>query len=135
MEELEKEIKLLVVDDEEGIVGFIEKIYTKKGFLTFSATDGITAVDIFNRERPHITLIDIFMPYSQIDGVETLKRIRDIDKDAICLMFTRIREADKIEACRKLGALHYICKPIAMEDLDETIMEAKELAVKRRKQR
>jgi len=40
-------LKLLVVDDEPGIVDFIQKIYQRKGFTTFGATDGITAVEIF----------------------------------------------------------------------------------------
>ena len=121
------EMKLLTVDDEEGIIEFISKIYSKKGFLTFSATDGITAVGIFNKERPQIVLIDVHMPYSPIDGVETLKRIKDIDKDTICIMLTRITDRDKVEASRKLGALHYITKPIELEDLDKVVMEAKNL--------
>lgn len=121
------QLKLLTVDDEEGIVEFITKIYARKGFLTFSATDGITAVDIFNREHPQIALIDVHMPYSPIDGIETLRRIKEIDKEAICIMLTRITDRDKVEAARKLGALHYITKPLELEDLDKVVMEAKEL--------
>jgi len=125
------QIKLLTVDDEEGIVEFISKIYTKKGFLTFSATDGITAVELFNKERPHISLIDVHMPYSPIDGIETLRRIKEIDKGAICIMLTRITDKEKVEAARKLGALHYITKPIELEDLDKVITEARELVNKK----
>jgi DNA-binding response OmpR family regulator len=124
------QLKLLTVDDEEGIAEFITKIYAKKGFLTFSATDGITAVDIFNKEHPQIALIDVHMPYSPIDGIETLKRIKEINKDAICIMLTRITDRDKVEAARKLGALHYIAKPIELEDLDKVVMEAKNLVEK-----
>lgn len=124
------QLKLLIVDDEEGIVEFLQKIYTKKGFAAFSATDGISAVDIFNKEHPQISLIDVHMPYSPIDGVETLKRIKDIDKGAICIMLTRITDRDKVEAARKLGALHYITKPIELEDLDKVVTEAKDLVEK-----
>jgi DNA-binding NtrC family response regulator len=126
-----EQIKLLTVDDEEGIVEFITKIYARKGFLTFSATDGITAVDIFNKEHPQIALIDVHMPYSPIDGIETLKRIKKINKNAICIMLTRITDRDKVEAARKLGALHYINKPIELEDLDKVVMEAKQLVEKK----
>ncbi|MFZ5800250.1 MAG: response regulator [Candidatus Omnitrophota bacterium] len=122
------QIKLLTVDDEQGIVEFIAKIYARKGFLTFSATDGVTAVDIFNKEHPQIVLLDVHMPYSPIDGVETLKRIKEIDKQAVCIMLTRITDKDKVEAARKLGALHYITKPLELEDLDKVVMEAKNLA-------
>lgn len=117
-------IKLLVVDDEEGIVDFIKRIYSRKGFITFGATDGVTAVEIFQKEKPQISLIDIHMPYSPIDGVETLRRIKEIDKDATCIMVTRITEKDKVEDSRKFGASAYILKPLELEDLDKAISEA-----------
>lgn len=117
-------LKLLVVDDEEGIVDFTKKIYSRKGFTTFGATDGITAVDIFQKERPQINLIDVHMPYSPIDGIETLKRIKEIDKNAICIMVTRITEKDKVEAARRLGACAYVLKPLELEELDKVISEA-----------
>lgn len=117
-------LKLLVVDDEEGIVDFTKKIYSRKGFTTFGATDGVTAVDIFQKERPQINLIDVHMPYSPIDGIETLKRIKEIDKNAICIMVTRITEKDKVEAARRLGACAYVLKPLELEELDKVISEA-----------
>lgn len=120
-----EQLKLLVVDDEEGIVDFIKKIYARKGFITFGATDGVTAVEIFQKERPQISLIDIHMPYSPIDGVETLKRIKEIDKNAICIMVTRITEKDKVEGSRNYGAFAYLLKPMDLEELDGAINAAK----------
>lgn len=120
----DKPLKLLVVDDEEGIVDYIKKIYSRKGFVTFGATDGISAVDIFNKEKPRVNLIDIHMPYSPIDGVEVLRRIKEIDKDAVCIMVTRVTEKEKVEQSRRLGAAAYILKPLELEDLDKAISEA-----------
>jgi len=119
----EKQLKLLIVDDEEGIVDFIKKIYSRKGFITYGATDGITAVEIFQKERPQINLIDIHMPFSPIDGIETLKRIKAIDEDALCIMITRITEKDKFIEAMSLGAAGYILKPLDMEELDRAISE------------
>src|SRR3990167_3435891 len=119
-----KPIKLLVVDDEEGIVHFTKKIYEHKGFIAFGATDGVTAVEIFQKERPQINLIDVHMPYSPIDGIETLKRIKEIDKNAICIMVTRITEKDKVDAAKRLGASAYVLKPLELEELDKVISEA-----------
>lgn len=119
----EKKLKLLVVDDEEGIVDFTKKIYARKGFITFGATDGISAVEIFKTERPQISLIDVHMPYSPIDGVETLRRIKELDKDAICIMVTRITEKEKVEEARKFGANAYILKPLELDELDKVISE------------
>ncbi|MCM8781480.1 MAG: hypothetical protein NC828_00250 [Candidatus Omnitrophica bacterium] len=54
-----KQPKLLIVDDEPTIVEYIRKIYQKKGFITFGATDGISAVELFQKERPTVNLIDV----------------------------------------------------------------------------
>jgi len=126
----QKQLKLLVVDDEEGIVDFTQRIYKRKGFITFGATDGIAAVDIFQRERPQISLIDVHMPYSPIDGIETLRRIKEIDKNAICIIVTRITEKDKVEQAKKLGASAYILKPLELEELDKVISEAAKINLK-----
>jgi len=120
------QLKLLVVDDEEGIVRYAQRIYEKQGFITFGATDGVTAVEIFKKEQPDISLIDIHMPYSPIDGIETLRQIKEINKDAVCIMVTRITDKTSIEQARKLGAFHYITKPLGVEDLDKVVNEAKE---------
>lgn len=122
--ENQKQIKLLVVDDEEGIVDYTMKIYARKGLAVFGATDGIAAVEIFQKEKPQISLIDVHMPYSPIDGIETLKRIKTVDKDAICIMVTRITDNDKVEQARALGASAYVLKPLELEELDRVISEA-----------
>ena len=119
----QKQLKLLIVDDEPTIVEYVQKIYRKKGFTTFGATDGIAAVEIFKKERPEVNLIDIHMPFSPIDGVETLRRIKEIDKDAVCIMVTRITEKQKVEESKKYGASAYILKPLELEELDRAITE------------
>lgn len=116
-------LKLLVVDDEEGIVYYTKKIFEKRGFTVFGATDGVTAVEIFKKERPFINLIDIHMPYSPIDGIETLKKIKEIDKNAICIMVTYITEKDKVEASRNLGASAYVLKPLEPKELEKAVSE------------
>lgn len=118
-------LKLLVVDDEETIVHFTRKMYEKKGYITFGATDGITAVEIFKNEKPHISLIDVHMPFSPIDGVETLRRIKEIDKDAVCIMVTRVTDKPAVENSRRYGALAYLLKPLSLEELDAAVEKAK----------
>ena len=115
--------KLLVVDDEPTIVEFTKKIYERKGFITFGAADGVTAVEIFKKERPQINLIDIHMPLSAIDGVEVLRQIKEIDPTAACIMVTRITEKQKIEDSKKYGASAYILKPLDLDELDKAIAE------------
>lgn len=120
-----KQLKLLIVDDEETIADFTKKLFDKKGFITFCATDGISAVDIFKKERPHISLIDVHMPFSPIDGVETLRRIKQIDKDAVCLMVTRITDKQGVANSKEYGALAYLLKPLDIDDLETAVERAK----------
>lgn len=115
--------KLLVVDDEPGIVDFTQKIYQKKGFITFGATDGIAAVEIFEKERPEVNLIDVHMPFSPIDGIEVLRRIKVIDNNAGCIMVTRIHDKEAIEESKELGALHYLTKHFEIEELEKYVDE------------
>jgi DNA-binding NarL/FixJ family response regulator len=63
------------------------------------------------------------MPFSPIDGVETLQRIKEINKDAICIMVTRITEKDKIQKSKELGASAYVLKPLELDELDKVIRE------------
>lgn len=116
-------LSLLVVDDEEGIVDYTKKIYAHRGFTTFGATDGIAAVEIFKKEKPYIALIDVHMPFSPIDGVETLRRIKEIDPNTVCIMVTRITEKEAVQKSREYGAAAYLLKPLEIEDIDKVIKE------------
>ena len=121
-----RKLKIMVIDDEEGIVFLVQKTYQKKGFVTFGANDGLTAVEVFKKERPDIIFIDIHMPFSVIDGIETLKKIKGIDEKANCVMLTRIYDENSIARTKILGAMHYITKPFEIEDLDKCISEVQE---------
>ncbi len=119
-------IKILVVDDEPGIVEYVQKIYQRRGFVTFGAGDGAAAVEIFRKEKPQISLLDIHMPFSPFDGIETLRRIKEIDQNAVCIMVTRITEQEKVNLARQYGAFAYLLKPMDLNDLDNVINAAKE---------
>ena len=125
----QRQPKLLIVDDEPTIVEFTQKIYEKKGFITFGADDGIKAVEIFQKERPEVNLIDVHMPFSPIDGTETLRRIKEIDKNACCIMVSRVTDKERVEACRKNGASAYILKPFDLDVLDNTITEITKIQI------
>jgi DNA-binding response OmpR family regulator len=121
-----RQLKIMIIDDEEGIVFTVKKTYERKGFITFGASDGLTAVEVFKKERPDIIFIDIHMPFSAIDGIETLRRIKEIDEKTNCVMLTRIYDDNSITRTKALGAMHYITKPFEIEDLDKCISEVQE---------
>lgn len=124
------QLKLLIVDDEPSIVEVTKRYYEKRDLLTLGATDGPSAVEIFKKERPEFVLIDIHMPFSPIDGIEVLQQIKEIDKNANCIMATRIHDEESINRAKALGAKYYIIKPFEAEDLNQCIEEIKQKLVK-----
>jgi DNA-binding response OmpR family regulator len=117
-------IKILVIDDEEDILIETKEILEKKGFNVLTALDSDKALELFQKERPKICLIDIHMPKSRLDGVEVLEEIRKLDKTSYCIMVTRVDDKDKIEAAKKFQANRYVLKPFNYHDLLKLIEEA-----------
>jgi DNA-binding response OmpR family regulator len=117
-------IKILVVDDEEDITHFTAKILEYDGFKAFKALDGAQALEIFEKERPQICLIDVHLGYSKIDGMEVLRKIKQTDKNTECIMITRITDKDTIDEAKKLGVKEYLLKPLASEQWLEKVHAA-----------
>lgn len=128
----DQEIKVLVLDDEEGIADFMQKILQLRGYTAFMETDGIGAVNFFKAERPDITLIDVDLGYCEIDGVEVLRRIKEVDKEAVCIMVTRITEESSVKKSQELGAMHYLLKPLDSKDVVAAVNEAAQIIKKKR---
>ena len=115
--------KLLIIDDEENIVELMQQILERKGFITFGATDGEKGVELYKKQKPDATLIDIYMPDSSLSGLGVLKTIKETDKDAACIMLTYMGGEDIVEQCKRLGADHYIRKPVEVDTLVKSIKE------------
>lgn len=120
----DKNVKMLVVDDEEDILIETKDIFEKKGFVVFTAPDADCALDIFQKEKPQICLLDIHMPKSRLDGIGVLEEIRRIDKNSYCIMLTRITDKDKVEDAKRLGAKRYVLKPLDYAELLKLIDDA-----------
>ena len=112
--------KILVVDDEIDVCDFVKSFFEERDFQVFTALSGNEAMRILRKESPHIILLDIRM--KGIDGIETLSRIRQLDKKVKVIMVTAVEDQDKMEAARKLGASEYITKPLVLEDLEATVL-------------
>jgi DNA-binding response OmpR family regulator len=108
-------VKILVVDDEEDIAHYTAKILQLDGFQAFKSVDGMQAWEIFQKERPHICLIDVHLGYSKIDGMELLEKIKAADSNVECIMITRITDQETIGRAKELGVEHYLLKPLANE--------------------
>lgn len=118
-----KDIKILVVDDEEDITIMSAKILKYEGYTTFTAFGGVEALDIFKKEHPQISIIDIYLGYSPINGIEVMEKIKAMDKDAKCIIMTRATDARTVEMVKEAGVEVYMSKPIDTEQWLSTIKE------------
>ena len=115
--------KVLIVDDEEGICDFMKDMFERKSCQAFISLDTEEALDIFKREKPHVCIIDVHMPFSKFDGVELLRKIREIDKEAKCVIISRIDDSNKVEEAKSLGVYKYIFKPSSPEEIEKLVEE------------
>ena len=112
--------KILTVDDEIGIDSFFYEFFTARNYEVLSARSGKEALEIVKKERPRIILLDINM--RGMDGIETLTKIREIDKEAAVIMVTGVKDDDTINKALNLGANDYITKPLSLEYLDKVVL-------------
>lgn len=102
------EYKVLAADDETELLDALE-LYTERENIKLIKTDnGITALDLFRSEKPHLVLLDIMMP--GLDGFAVLKKIRAESKIPAIMITARGEDYDKILGL-ELGADDYITKP------------------------
>ncbi|WP_350286144.1 response regulator [uncultured Croceitalea sp.] len=107
--------KILIVDDEPNIVMSLEYAFKKKAFEVFVARDGTEALDIAEKQLPNVILLDIMMP--QMDGYETLKRIRENNdlKDTKVIFLSAKNKVTDMEKGLQLGADSYMTKPFSIK--------------------
>lgn len=112
--------KILTVDDELGIDSFFYEFFTLRNFEVLTASNGRDALRLVQKEQPKIVLLDVKM--RGMDGIETLKRIREINKEAIIIMVTGVKDDETIKAALSLGANDYITKPLSLEYLEKVVL-------------
>ena len=102
------EYKVLAADDETELLDALELYTERESIKLIKADNGITALELFRREKPHLVLLDIMMP--GLDGFAVLKKIRDESKIPAIMLTARGEDYDKILGL-ELGADDYITKP------------------------
>ena len=108
--------KILLVDNENDIVEFLQYNLEKEGFEVLPAYDGMEALEKI-KQKPDLVILDIMMP--KLDGFEVYKRIREnnLYKDIPIIFLTaKSGEIDEIKGL-ELGASDYIQKPISPKKL------------------
>lgn len=105
--------KILLVDDEKGVVDMLKSYFEMRSFQVYTACDGKTALKQA-AHNPDIVLLDINMP--GMDGLTVCEKIRDYISCPILFLTARIETADKIKGFQ-VGADDYIVKPFDLDEL------------------
>ena len=111
---------ILLVDDDEELVESVDYILKKAGHKTYSAKDGLEAVDSYEKNRPCLVLMDVKMP--NMNGFEAFKKIKSLDKDAKVILISGFMGFDEeLKKAREAGLLSFITKPMALQKYQELI--------------
>jgi two-component system, response regulator, stage 0 sporulation protein F len=113
--------KILIVDDQFGIRILLNEVFQKEGYQTFQAANGVQALDIVKQHSPDLVLLDMKIP--GMDGIEILKRMKQIDADIRVIIMTAYGELDMIQEAKDLGALTHFAKPFDIDDIRAAVRE------------
>jgi CheY-like chemotaxis protein len=103
--------KILVIDDEPSILDLLGTILRHKGHEVVLAELGQKGVQLFQQERPHVTLLDLKMP--DMDGFDVLREIRTLDPKAPVIIQTGFGTEERVRQARELGVTDFITKGLS----------------------
>jgi two-component system KDP operon response regulator KdpE len=109
---------ILIVDDEPRMIKFIRLNLDLEGYRVSEASNGLEALDKVRQELPDLVLLDVMMP--EMDGFETLERIREISNVPVIMLTVKAEEEDKVRGL-ELGADDYVTKPFSPRELSSRI--------------
>ncbi|TKB70504.1 MAG: sigma-54-dependent Fis family transcriptional regulator, partial [Nitrospira sp.] len=113
---------ILVVDDEPAILDSLSKILEDEGYHVTPAKSGAEALRTLSTDPHDLILLDIWMP--ELDGLETLKRVRDQWPRQQVLMMSGHGSIETAVRSIKLGAYDYIEKPLSLENVTLRVRHA-----------
>ena len=120
--------KILVVDDQKGVRYSFKKILGEAGYEVATASSGEEAIELTAKSEPDLIFMDVKMP--GMDGLETLKRLKEMNPKLLVIMMTAYSTTEKAITAMELGAYDYLTKPFDNRRLTEIIKKALEVRKK-----
>jgi len=105
---------ILVVDDEPRIIEAVAMNLELEGYGVSGASNGYEALKKLTKEVPDLVVLDIMMP--EMDGFETLRKIREVSTVPVVMLTVKGEETDKVKGL-DLGADDYVTKPFSQKEL------------------
>lgn len=115
-------IRAAIFDDEYIVLKGLEAMIDWNGFgleLAGSASDGISALEVFRKVRPEVIFTDIRMP--GMDGLQLVEAIMQEAPDTYCIVFSGFNEFEYVKKAIQLGVADYLEKPVTIEHIEKAI--------------
>jgi len=121
---MKKQLKILVIDDEQLIRWSLEKHLSAQGYKVFTAESGEEAIKIHGTQSPDLIFVDNKLPKMQ--GLEVISKIKAIDEETIIVFMTAYGSIETAVKAMKFGASDYVNKPFSLSEIDFIIEEVTE---------
>ncbi len=115
--------KVLIVDDEPDIVRLVQFTLERRGFEVIVATDGLSAIELAETEKPDVILLDAVMPV--MNGYTACQRLKENSKTKSIpvIMLSAKSQKVEVELGIEMGAENYICKPFSPSQIADLVCE------------
>jgi two-component system, NtrC family, response regulator AtoC len=117
--------KILVVDDEPSIRKYLQTLLEVEGYHVETLTSGKEALErVGAGDRPDFIVLDVLM--AEMDGLETLRRLMQIDRSLNVIMLSCSNEVNTVVEAIRIGALDYLTKPFEKPELDAAFLKCRQ---------
>ncbi len=117
--------KVLVVDDSMFVTKQISQILTSEGFeVVATASDGLQGLERYKELYPDIDVVTMDITMPKMDGVTSLEKIIEFDKEAKVIMISALGKQDLVKKALLIGAKNYIVKPLDRVKVLERIIQS-----------
>lgn len=124
MNRTQDKAKILIAEDEKGMMDVLDIFLQEEGYQTVLARDGRAALEAIERDIFDLVITDVKMPHA--DGFEVLKKVKEVSPDTVVIMITAFGTTEAAFEAIKSGAYDYIEKPFKIEELRVVIKRALE---------
>lgn len=112
---MDREITILSIDDDESIRFALGAVIESQGWKAVMAADAMHGIEIFNKIKPDLVLIDYHMP--QVNGIDGVKMLRRLSVTVPIIVFTIDENQDIADKFIEAGASDFATKPIKAPDI------------------
>ena len=110
---LDEPIHALVVDDDAAVRRLLERVLTREGYIVWTASDGIEALDCLEREHVRLMFLDLRLP--RLGGLAVLRRLREQRSPPRTVVMSGYADRELMQAAIALGAFDYLHKPLSVD--------------------